>query len=33
VVIDKQGNVVTFTAPRPSEGDALEKLIRREIEK
>jgi peroxiredoxin len=33
VVIDKQGKVVTFMAPKPSEGDALEKMIRREIEK
>ena len=32
VVIDKQGKVVTFMAPKPSDGDALEKLIRREIE-
>lgn len=33
VVIDKQGKIVTLMAPRPSEGDALEKLIRSEIEK
>jgi peroxiredoxin len=33
VVIDKQGNVVNFMAPKPSSGDELEKLIKQEIEK
>jgi len=33
VVIDKQGNVINFMAPKPSEGEELDKLIRRELEK
>ena len=33
VVIDKQGNVVNFMAPKPSNGDELENLIKQEIEK
>jgi peroxiredoxin len=33
VVIDRQGKVASFTAPNPSDGDKLEKLIWRELEK
>jgi thiol-disulfide isomerase/thioredoxin len=32
ILIDKEGNVVNFMAPKPSKGDELEKLIKKELE-
>lgn len=33
ILIDKEGNVVNFMAPKPGRGDELEKLIKKELEK
>ncbi|MBC8053140.1 MAG: TlpA family protein disulfide reductase [Sphingobacteriaceae bacterium] len=33
ILVDKQGNIVNFDAPRPSEGKKIEKLIDAEIAK
>lgn len=33
ILIDKQGNIVNFDAPRPSSGEEIEKLLNQEIAK
>lgn len=33
ILIDKQGNIVNFDAPRPSSGEVIEKQLNQEIEK
>jgi len=33
ILIDKEGNVINFMAPKPSKGDELEKLIILELNK
>ena len=33
ILIDKNGNIVNFDAPRPSSGEIIEKLLNQEIEK
>jgi thiol-disulfide isomerase/thioredoxin len=33
ILIDRQGNVVNFMAPKPSKGEELEKLIMQELKK
>ena len=33
IIIDKQGNILNFNAPRPSSGEEIEKLLNQEISK
>ncbi|MGG9961163.1 TlpA family protein disulfide reductase [Ferruginibacter sp. SUN106] len=33
ILIDKEGNIVNFDAPRPSSGDEIKKLLNKEIER
>ena len=33
ILINKEGNIVSFDAPTPSSGEEIEKLLNQEIEK
>jgi hypothetical protein len=33
IVVDKQGNIANFDAPRPSSGETIEKLLLQEMAK